>query len=1554
MNPPYGSPYPPPQHYAPHPPGSPVSPPPPAHHQYSYPMHYYPSYQYPPAPMMMYPQAPRTSSPHDTHHGIPSPSQIPSSMPGSKRKRKSTDGRRGDRSDDEGTSSSDHRATSQPHHTHALVDLKKRTKTDPPTCQHCKQYGFECTFFLPITETRFKKKKLEEENAEKERSEPTKSVSSPPTESSVFGPTSAAHLLHSQASISSRIYENYDLRYHHTFQVSKSGDGLITVQKPANDESQLAHPKPVDLRIERDVIEQLVNAYFNDVAPILPIVTKAEFLATPNPPPILVYSMCLVAAARRQVPQAIFDSIRYAVNNVIKAEDVLSTATIPNVQAILILCMTGDCHSQFVSNALSGLWIRLGTAIRMAQDLGLHRAESVKQNIELRRRLWGACLISDRWTSLTYGHPYMIDVQDCDARLPSSGDLNDLYMDELVRLSVILGKVLKTIYSPSGLTFTTDEMLYALLDEIERWKAGLPDHLKFEGSSSHRNAEQWSKLVKLTGESIDWLDANDQIYDVWLLVAYAATSCALVQYHTWARRKDDDAAAKLRKLRDTTAEIIALLYEATQGPHLPMEAPVLNPTGGVTPKPPVGLEYKKDPTRPGGGVFIAHGQSAKDGNFKDIPAGVIISSSDPDAEAAEVGSTLPATSSSTVAAPALTDRDRASLLSTSSSFAPPLPGDIDTSPSPSSIPPMHRNLAMSSAMRSTANQQQQQGSPAVATPTPPPLVNFTPIGRRQGSYSNVNPAMNQGQPQGNVQVMNVLDGPQGGNMLQEFAMTDNGFLEGIPGGMFDWGQWDTYFSRFSSGAANGMEKTLNVAMKRLFAKVQTSKPFVALPKSLTGLASNLTPGSSAPGSGPTVSHTVGLQPKYLVPPIPHPCPYDHLALLVTKEGLLIRPHIVGHDPKTEKPNSHVRVRWGKTVHVEEVAHVVGADDADWGESVVFYGIVGVLELFSGAHLLVITSKTEVGNVIDGSHTVYGVKGVTPIPLVEDKARITLNTLAAKNAQHARPSLLTSTTLDTVRSPLEPDIDDPETSASGPTPPRVQFSPHDQVKFMTPTSPSFKKDTGLFPSSPMSSCSDLSNPSEDTVASSPEAKTLAARLSFWSRLSKRTPVSPTSEILQDSIPAPDTALVERESLAKIIQEGKQDPAVVLDSILAATAPPPDSAEERHSELEDKIVRECVKEFTRGGMYFAYNFDITRSLQHKQEEIAKSQKKNELLANLNALPLPESEVAQSQGVEAEGRKVNPMSEPNPTLPLWRRVDKRFWWNESLSKPFIDAGVGVVVVLQSLGADIAPSYTRYYQVAHFAIPPDPVTHDEEVLVDYILVSRRSRYRAGLRYQRRGIDDDANVANFVETETIMRVESGYGLKPPPLLASDRTHAQNLDVLKRHFERTVPLYGPHTVLNLAEQHGKEGAITQGYREYMQEMNSKDARYCEYDFHTETKGMKYENISKLIENMDKTFDIQGYLWISDNTIMSQQKGVFRINCIDCLDRTNVVQSAFARYILNKQLGAVALLNPQGEGRTETDVVFNDGIAYGFCAPRLHTDKIITAVWANNGDAISRA
>ena len=42
---------------------------------------------------------------------------------------------------------------------------------------------------------------------------------------------------------------------------------------------------------------------------------------------------------------------------------------------------------------------------------------------------------------------------------------------------------------------------------------------------------------------------------------------------------------------------------------------------------------------------------------------------------------------------------------------------------------------------------------------------------------------------------------------------------------------------------------------------------------------------------------------------------------------------------------------------------------------------------------------------------------------------------------------------------------------------------------------------------------------------------------------------------------------------------------------------------------------------------------------------------------------------------------------------------------------------------------------------------------------------------------------------------QNGYGLKPPPVLVEDRTHAQNLEALKKHFSQTIPVYGPHVCL---------------------------------------------------------------------------------------------------------------------------------------------------------------
>ena len=213
-----------------------------------------------------------------------------------------------------------------------------------------------------------------------------------------------------------------------------------------------------------------------------------------------------------------------------------------------------------------------------------------------------------------------------------------------------------------------------------------------------------------------------------------------------------------------------------------METPALNPTGGVTVKKPADLDFKKDPTRPGGGVFILHG---KGNEFKDTLDGVIGTSEEGKDSEGEVAFQL------------LWLRfffflHRTNLNDANSSFF--YPRDL-LSPHIAlhfRIPSSRRSRTMLvtsvSAVRAPLGSNQSNVGSGSNTA---PLVNLTPLtpAGRGSNYNNVNvnPAMNYAQSAPvNVQLMNVLDAAQGETNLAEFAIADNGFLEGIPGGMFDW------------------------------------------------------------------------------------------------------------------------------------------------------------------------------------------------------------------------------------------------------------------------------------------------------------------------------------------------------------------------------------------------------------------------------------------------------------------------------------------------------------------------------------------------------------------------------------------------------------------------------------------------------------------------------------------------------------------------------------------------------------------------------------------------
>lgn len=351
--------------------------------------------------------------------------------------------------------------------------------------------------------------------------------------------------------------------------------------------------------------------------------------------------------------------------------------------------------------------------------------------------------------------------------------------------------------------------------------------------------------------------------------------------------------------------------------------------------------------------------------------------------------------------------------------------------------------------------------------------------------------------------------------------------------------------------------------------------------------------------------------------------------------------------------------------------------------------------YTASYLLVISSRNEVGDceytnnavvssdlrcveVLDPRHTVYSVKGVTAVPLEEERARKVISSLASRNEIDRRASLLPSEVIQKDES-----IDDVAAanstgdSATGDTKsPRVKFADENDVKLVSPRpDQSFDALEDERAASPTPSTASTPS-SEQSTNGDPVIKTLANRLSFWSRLSKRS----SRQMSVDQALLEQSGTEEIEPL-NISMDGMKDPDAVISKILESAAPAPQTEEEKHSELEGKIIRECIREYSRGGMYFAYTFgrsslnlcrmctnahtDITRSLQHKHELVAVAKSQNALLETLNALE-------ESRRLSPVSDKVDVLVEPSAALPLWRRVDRQFWWNEWMSKPFIDTGV------------------------------------------------------------------------------------------------------------------------------------------------------------------------------------------------------------------------------------------------------------------------------------------
>lgn len=410
---------------------------------------------------------------------------------------------------------------------------------------------------------------------------------------------------------------------------------------------------------------------------------------------------------------------------------------------------------------------------------------------------------------------------------------------------------------------------------------------------------------------------------------------------------------------------------------------------------------------------------------------------------------------------------------------------------------------------------------------------------------------------------------------------------------------------------------------------------------------------------------------------------------------------------------------------------------------------------------------------------------------------------------------------------------------------------------------------------------------------------------------------------------------------------------------------------HDADEDTYLS-LLKNFIKSGpMYFSYSSDITNTFQ-RQAQIDASQ------------------------------------------PLWKRADDRFFWNKFVQSDLIDFRTSGSRQQhgQQPGVDayILPVIFGMLEIASTRIKSTPLT--------IVLITRRSRHRAGTRYFSRGIDEDGNVSNFNETEQIIVLNDttsglggfagGGGMQNGKVGGSDGREVQVMSYVqtrgsvpvywaevntlhytpklqvrgvetaisaaRAHFSEQIRLYGDNYLVNLVNQKGREMRVKEAYeqmvkllvsspKEGIQQDSISDEKfrvvepsdrrhefdrlhYIYFDFHNETKGLQWHRAKLLLDQLhdglekqqyfrgvDMPADLQGRL-----EVRNHQTSVVRTNCMDCLDRTNVVQSMLARYTLNRQLTDLGILQ-RGETFTEADPVF---------------EVLFRKLWADNADVVSKS
>lgn len=241
------------------------------------------------------------------------------------------------------------------------------------------------------------------------------------------------------------------------------------------------------------------------------------------------------------------------------------------------------------------------------------------------------------------------------------------------------------------------------------------------------------------------------------------------------------------------------------------------------------------------------------------------------------------------------------------------------------------------------------------------------------------------------------------------------------------------------------------------------------------------------------------------------------------------------------------------------------------------------------------------------------------------------------------------------------------------------------------------------------------------------------------------------------------------------------------------------------------------------------------------------------------------------------------------------------------------------------------------------------EELLnTEMCLLSLISKERIGPRFLCRGIDDNSNVAMFVKTKfnfdyKLNNEHKSFNLKiyrgSIPLFwqqtedikkslyfLREPSTIKTLECFTNHFKNIKNEDQIIFVINLLGNRKTESILTNNYTKLLDSIN---ILYDTFDLNKYQ--LNYETLKiEFFKFMDRVMNKIEIKYKEENfNRLITNRVVFRVNCLDCLDRTNVAQMLITEYII-KNYNQEGLINS-----------INNEI-----------ERIYKKLWAENGNTLS--